>query len=196
MTAHLPGDETSLTASELRNLDSVADVLPHWNAHDVEKVLDFYHPDITWHNVAMEETYQGSMQVRGFLNSLIAAFPDLQFEVSWRIARGDEVAEEWTLSGTHRGDFLGIPATGKPFRLDGMSHLTMVDGLFLRDEFYFDSAGFMRQVGLLPSLNVIRGPIGRTALTLAAHPQSVAAATTAAGASALILRALRRRRTH
>jgi hypothetical protein len=72
----------------MANLAAVADVLPFWNAPDVDGVLIFYQKDITWNNIAMEATYHGHAEVCGFLGELFTAFPDLTSEVTERIAPG------------------------------------------------------------------------------------------------------------
>lgn len=83
----------ALTATEQENLRSVTDVLPFWNQHDIPGVLAFYDDEIVWRNVALEEVYRGKAEVGAFLEKLMTAFPDLTFEVTHKIARGDHVAE-------------------------------------------------------------------------------------------------------
>lgn len=155
----------ALTETEERNLRAVTDVLEFWNVQDVEGVLTFYDDEISWKNVAMEETYEGKQEVGAFLTRLFTAIPDLQFSVSDKIARGDNVAEQWEMAGTHRGSLFGIPATGRRVTLPGMSMVTLRDGKFLRDEFYFDSGIFLRQVGLLPSVAAIDKLVPRVFLS-------------------------------
>ena len=150
-----------LTAVEQRNLDAISGVHDYWNSRDVEGVLAFYDDDITWVNVALEETYAGKAEVRAFLDELFTALPDLNFSADYALARGDEVAERWTVRGTHRATFMGVPATGRPFEMTGVSLITMREGKFLRDEFYSDGGAVLRQLGLMPSLGVLRGRAGR-----------------------------------
>ena len=154
----------ALTPTEERNLRAVSDVLEFWNVQDVEGVLEFYDDEIAWRNVAMEETYEGKRAVAEFLQRLFTAVPDLRFEVSYKVARGDNVAEQWSIAGTHSGTLFGVPATGRRVLLPGMSMVTLRDGKFLRDEFYFDSGIFLRQVGLMPSVAAIEKPLGRLLL--------------------------------
>ena len=111
-----------LNETELANLRTVTDVLQYWNRQDIEGVLAYYDESITWLNIAMEETYRGKSEVRGFLRRLFAAFPDLNFEVTYKIARGDNVAEQWFIRGTHLGTFMGIPPTGRRGRDPGHEH--------------------------------------------------------------------------
>jgi steroid delta-isomerase-like uncharacterized protein len=179
---------TEPSQEEERNLAATADVLPSWNAHDVEGVLRFYDPQIRWTNNPMAEVYAGHQEVGDYLRSLFAAFPDLVFTVRHRIARGDQVAEEWTMRGTHRGEYLGVPATGRSITIDGMSMVRMRDGRFLRDDFYFDTAGVMRQLGLLPSLAHSRGPVARVLLRLMVRRRAAGALTLTAAALLLASR--------
>jgi steroid delta-isomerase-like uncharacterized protein len=155
-----------LSATEAANLHAVADVLRFWNAHDVPGVLAYYDDEIAWHNIATDEVFRGKEAVRGYLTRLLAAFPDLQFAVLHKIARGNNVAEQWVIRGTHRGTFMGIPPTGRPVHIPGMSMLEMRGGKFLSDHFYFDSGTVMRQLGLLPPLSMNETFPGRVTLWL------------------------------
>jgi len=59
---------------------------------------------------------------------LLDAFPDLQVSVEGILAEGDQVAVRWSAEGTHRGQLLGISATGQPVTLRGMTWLRLSDG--------------------------------------------------------------------
>lgn len=150
-----------LTDVERRNLEAVFGVHDYWNRGDLDGVLEFYDDEITWVNVALEETYAGKAEVRAFLAGLFAALPDLTFSADYALARGDQVAERWSVVGTHRATFMGIPATGRRIEITGISLLTMRDGKFLRDEFYSDGGAVLRQVGLMPSVRVLQSRAGR-----------------------------------
>jgi len=158
-----------LTPTEMRNLDAVTNVLPHWNSHDIEAALAFYARDIAWSNLAMEEVYEGHSEVAGFLSSLYTGFPDMTFAVSRRFARGDEIAEEWVMTGTHGGNYLGIPPTGRRVEIRGASLIRMRDGKFLSDDFYYDGASVMRQLGVLPPMAFVKSPAGRLGLRTASR---------------------------
>src|SRR3954454_22992630 len=151
----------ALSETEERNLAAVADVLQYWNAHDIEGIVAFYDEEIVWRNMALEETYEGKAGVREFLSRLMVALPDLTFSVEHKIARGDNVSEQWTVRGTHLGTFMGVPPTGRPIEIKALSMVLMRDGKFLRDEFYWDSRQVMHQMGLMPSLAATQGAVGR-----------------------------------
>lgn len=55
----------------------------------------------------------------GFLKGFVNAFPDSIIQIEDCIAEGDTVVTRWSLNGTHRGEFQGIPATGRTVRFDG-----------------------------------------------------------------------------
>jgi steroid delta-isomerase-like uncharacterized protein len=162
-----------LTDVEQRNLETVRGPHPAWSRGDIEGVLAWYDDGIVWNNVALEEVYRGKPAVREFLGRLFTAIPDLEFSVERTIVRGDHVAEQWTIRGTHLGTFMGVPATGRRLEIPGVSMLTVRDGKFLSDDFYFDSAGMLRQAGLLPSLAASQGRVGRAVLGLLVRGQNV-----------------------
>src|SRR5437879_5693178 len=182
--------DTTVTAevseTEQRNLSSVTDVLQYWNRQDLEGVLTYYDDSITWLNIAMEETYRGKDEVRAFLRRLFTAFPDLHFEVTYKIARGDNVAEQWFIRGTHLGTFMGIPPTGRRIEIPGMSMAELRQAKFVSDHFYFDALGVLRDMALMPPLSVSETLVGRGALSLGV------AATRLVGALGGVIRGRRR----
>jgi steroid delta-isomerase-like uncharacterized protein len=153
--------EHTLTPEELLNLASVTDVLRCWNAGDISGVLEYYRADILWRNVALEQEYRGHQEVGAFIGALLRWLPDLNFEVTQKIACGSNVAERWRMSGTHLGTFLGVPATGKRIEIHGMSMLITRNGRFVQDEFYFDAMNVLGQMGLIPPVTSLDSPIGR-----------------------------------
>jgi steroid delta-isomerase-like uncharacterized protein len=163
----------ALTETEERNLQAVTDVLQFWNTHDVEGILNFYDDEIVWVNMGLEESYEGKQAVREFLNRLMTALPDLVFSVTHKIARGDNVSEQWNIKGTHLGTFMGIPPTGRPIVIEALSMVRLRDGKFLRDEFYWDTRKVMNQMGLMPSLAATQSTIGRGVLWAATKTNNV-----------------------
>ena len=88
---------------------------------------------------------------RQFLGMLLDAFPDLHITIEGDlIAEGDYVAERWTLEGTHQGELVGIPATGKRVKVAGMSILRLVDGQQVEHWSVMDQFGLLQQIGVIP----------------------------------------------
>lgn len=181
-----------LTDIERRNLASVTDVLDYWNTQDIPGMMEFYDDDITWHNMALNETYRGKAEVTEFLSALFTAFPDLRFDVIEKVARDDNVAERWEIHANHLGPYMGIPPTGKPIVIRGMGLVQLRDGKFLTDNFYYDALSVLQQMGIFPPLSVGETLPGRIALWGAVNRAKVAAGAGALAAGALFVRLLRR----
>jgi steroid delta-isomerase-like uncharacterized protein len=77
------------------------------------------------------------------------AFPDLVVEVLDQLGEGDKVATRWRASGTHRGPFAGVPATGRPVRITAMHLHRVVDGKLTEHWEEIDLLRLMRQLGVL-----------------------------------------------
>ena len=58
---------------------------------------------------------------------------------------------EWTMSGTHKDDLPGMPATGKSFSVRGATALQLDDGRISRNSDYWDMATLLTQLGLMPA---------------------------------------------
>jgi steroid delta-isomerase-like uncharacterized protein len=79
-----------------------------------------------------------------------AAFPDLAIEVEGMIAEGDTVITTWTLRGTHRGEFLGVAASGNKVEVTGTTLHRIEDGVIAEARVNWDTLSLMRQIGALP----------------------------------------------
>ncbi len=79
-----------------------------------------------------------------------AGFPDIQFPIEDLIAEGDKVVARYTVRGTHRGDFQGIPPTGKEVAFSSIEIDRMVDGKVQEHWFEMDLLGLMGQLGAIP----------------------------------------------
>jgi steroid delta-isomerase-like uncharacterized protein len=67
------------------------------------------------------------------------------------IAEGDKVVERFTLVGTHKGDFMGIPASGKSVRVTGMSIFRIANGKIVEHWGENDAMSLLIQLGVLPT---------------------------------------------
>ena len=78
-----------------------------------------------------------------------ASFPDLHFQILDTIAEGDTVVCRCIMKGTHQGDFMGIPSTGKKINVDGVDIARFRDGKAVEHWAYYDELGMMRQLGVI-----------------------------------------------
>jgi len=77
-----------------------------------------------------------------------SAFPDFKVTIDDLIAEGDKVVSRTTWSGTQKGEFMGIPPTGKQISIGVIDILRVVDGKFVEHWGQMDSAGMMQQLGV------------------------------------------------
>ncbi len=74
------------------------------------------------------------------------AFPDNRFEFEAELVEGDEVVSRWTLRGTHRGIFMGIPPTGRRVALRGTTFFKLANGVIIEVQRYADIESLSRQL--------------------------------------------------
>ena len=80
------------------------------------------------------------------------AFPDGHYTVEDLIAEGDKVARRLTFRGTHQGEFMGIPPTGKQVSVTGIAIDRIKDGKFVEGWMNEDNLGLLQQLGAIPQM--------------------------------------------
>lgn len=134
-----------------RNLALVQQAIEEiWNGGNYAKLDDYVAQDIVVRMPAAGEDIHGPEGIRQFYGMLRAAFPDLHFTIEDQIAAGDRVVTRWTASGTHQGDFQGIPAAGKAVTMSGIDIDRLADGKVVECWPVVDELGLLRQLGALP----------------------------------------------
>jgi len=109
-------------------------------------------PDYLHHDPALPpEMQRGLANYKLLLGAFRAGFPDLAMAVEEVVAEGDLVASRWTWRGTHRGDFQGIPPTGRRVEGPGMSIHRIAGGKIAEGWVNFDALGMLQQLGVVPA---------------------------------------------
>ena len=92
------------------------------------------------------------MRGKGFRTYLRTVLPDSHHTIEDLIAEGDKVVTRFRVTGTHRGEFLGVPATGKPINVTGMWIHRLENGHIVEGRQWgqWDALGFLQQVGAVP----------------------------------------------
>jgi steroid delta-isomerase-like uncharacterized protein len=80
-----------------------------------------------------------------------AAFPDLRFTVEEQVAEGDTVVTRWAVTGTHRGEMMGIPPTGKQVAVGGIWISRIRGGQVVEEWGVSDELGMLQQLGVIPA---------------------------------------------
>jgi steroid delta-isomerase-like uncharacterized protein len=83
--------------------------------------------------------------------AMLAAFPDVQYDLHELIAEGDKVVVRYTMRGTHQGEMMGIPPTGQQVAMEGITIYRLQDGQIVEIREQYDGLGLMQQLGVIPS---------------------------------------------
>jgi steroid delta-isomerase-like uncharacterized protein len=123
-----------------------------WSSNDPERVLALFADDCFFEDLTLGVAAQGKEELRSFVNIAFAAVPVFTYGLVSRFVASEWASIEWVMSGTHKGDLPGMPATGRRFlSVRGSTILELEAGKIRRASDYWDAATFMKQVGLLPS---------------------------------------------
>lgn len=137
---------SSQAESAQANVALVRESVEAFNAGDMAKLLAVAAPDIVIHYAEMPEPLQGRETWQQGYELVKRAFPDLEIRVDDLVAAGDKVALRLTLSGTHEGEFQGIPATGRTISYVSHEFYRVADGVFAEEWICSDMATLFRQL--------------------------------------------------
>ena len=129
--------------------EALSAALDSWNAGDLHGYLHLYDEGIRLHGYSPEP--MGKPEVRGFYEGIFSAFdtPKLSFEeVLWD---GDVCAIRFTMTGRHVQEFMGVPATGTPIILPGITILHFRGDRVIERFSQADMLGLLVQVGAVPA---------------------------------------------
>ncbi len=86
-----------------------------------------------------------------FYSAFLTAFPDLHVHIEDVFAEGDKLVTRWSAHGTHDGELMGIPPTGRKASLGGMAIDRFENGQSVEHWEVFDQLGLMQQLGVIPA---------------------------------------------
>ncbi len=89
----------------------------------------------------------GRAGLKDAISAFVSVFLDLHWTIDEQIAEGEKVVSRFTMTGTHRGEFLGIPATDRPIKVWGVVIDVVRDGRFAESRIIMDSLSLMQQLG-------------------------------------------------
>ncbi len=121
-----------------------------WNQGNLETIDEIFSPDFVTHFLP-PGTPPGKDGIRQYISMYRAAFPDVHIDVEDQIAEGDKVVTRTTIRGTHKGTFMGIPATGKKIQVSAIIITRFEDGQNVESWVEQDRLGLMQQLGVVPS---------------------------------------------
>jgi len=120
-----------------------------WNKQNIAAFEKYYTADFIMHNADADLNCE---QYKGLCQAYFTAFPDLHITTNDLIAEEDKVTKVWTANSTHKGELMGIPATGKQIVVKGIEVFRIADGKIAEVWASMDNLGMMQQLGVIPPM--------------------------------------------
>jgi steroid delta-isomerase-like uncharacterized protein len=97
------------------------------------------------------EPMRGPAGYLAVIGTMREGFPDIRWTLEEMVAEGETVAARFTMRGTHRGSFFGVPATGKPIVVQAMNFYRFAGGQIVGEHGQPDLLGLLQQIGAIPT---------------------------------------------
>ena len=121
----------------------------------VEVIDEVLHSDFVCYDPNSEAgEVRGAETIKGEIGYFRQTFPDFFWRVEDQVAERDKVVSRYTMSGTHQGEFFGIPATGKRVEITGIQidRFDEESGKVVEEWPEYDLLGAMKQIGAIPEV--------------------------------------------
>lgn len=121
-----------------------------WNKGNLDVCHEVFAAHCSFHDPSFP--IEGVAGMKEQVRQLRAANPDLHLDVHDILADGDLTASRWTMGGTSRGEFRGLPATGKTYVMTGATIDKWEGDRIVEEWTNYDLLGCLQQLGIIPSL--------------------------------------------
>jgi len=145
--------EQMLGRQEVKIKSFAHTIIDTWNTRVDEKIIQLYSLDYAGDDLTGGKKRSGSEGVKDWLDRVLHAFPNIHYTLIDYVESGDRLVLHWLAEGNHHGSFLKIPASGKQVRINGISILKIENGKIKEGKLFWDLAGVLRQIGLLPQMH-------------------------------------------
>ncbi|MGM0391949.1 MAG: ester cyclase [Bacteroidota bacterium] len=99
--------------------------------------------------ISKPENIAGIEAFKAYYQNFLTGFSNIKFTVEEILGSGNKIVKHWNFKGNHTGDFFGIPATGKPVDISGVTIAKMKNGKIAQEQDFMDNMAFMQQLGLV-----------------------------------------------
>jgi steroid delta-isomerase-like uncharacterized protein len=123
--------------------------LEAWNTNDLDAAEGLLQDDYVRHDANLPDIV-GPQAERQFVATALAAFPDLRFEAQHLVAEDDLVMGRLRVQGTHRGEFMGVPASGRRLDIQTVETFRLLDGKIAEQWVVMNVLGLLQQLGASP----------------------------------------------
>jgi steroid delta-isomerase-like uncharacterized protein len=133
-----------------------------WNKRKLEIVDELISPSHALHDPNVSGSQIGPDAYKRQVIRFTTAFPDLHLAIDDIVSEKDKLVISWIISGTHKGEYEGIPPTDKKIFVEGITINNIANGKILDSYISWDALGLMRQLGHAP-------PLGKTTVAGGSH---------------------------
>jgi steroid delta-isomerase-like uncharacterized protein len=136
----------NISASEMER--AVRKVKDSFNRGDLSVIDEIYDKEFVYHGSGETAhlTRDGWTQ---FVRGMLTAFPDMHIQLDEFFTSGDRLCYRITISGTHKGELLGLPPTNRKVSIRAIGIMKFRDGKIIEQWDVADDLGMLRQVGAI-----------------------------------------------
>jgi steroid delta-isomerase-like uncharacterized protein len=120
-----------------------------WNERKLEYIDKLFADTHALGDPTVEGGEVGPAAYRRQVERFLIGLPDLKFTVDDTISEDDKLVVAWTISGTHKGELLGVPATDKRVTFSGITINQIADGKIIESTVIWDGLGLLKQFGAI-----------------------------------------------
>ena len=131
------------------NVRLVRDAVDAWNAHDRDRYVAVYRPDVALHG--FPDGVVDAETIGDFFAGMWAAVPDARIELGDAFEVDGKVAARLTVTGTHEGELMGVPASHQPISFGVITIIRCEDGQIVERWNVADFLTLLQQIGGVPA---------------------------------------------
>jgi steroid delta-isomerase-like uncharacterized protein len=135
--------------SEKDNLHLAEQAIAALNARDLDRYVKLIDNSYVGESELAPSALHGPDAVRQMFETYFKAFPDLHFETEQILTSGDYLVERARVTGTHKGNLMGIAPTNKTINIQSCNVVEVRNGKIIRSRIYADNAKMLQQLGVL-----------------------------------------------
>jgi steroid delta-isomerase-like uncharacterized protein len=122
-----------------------------WNKRRLDVLSELVSPSHALHGPNFSGSSIGPEAYKGQIALFLAGFPDLHWTIEDTVTEKEKVVVLWSFTGTHKGEFMGVPATNKEVSTEGITIHEIGNGKIMDSYVNWDTWGLMQQLGVVPA---------------------------------------------
>ena len=121
------------------------------NTADAKMATELVSPEAIFFVPGRPDPVRGPAGYLEIINMMRSGFPDIQWTLEETIAEGDKIVARYTMRGTHKGNFMGVPPAGKKIAVQALNIYRFSNGQIIEEQGQPDLLGLFQQIGGLPA---------------------------------------------